>query len=653
MKTSFLTIISLLFLSCMVSAQENYSTQPGKVTQYEIGMTEYPQDANAEAVVLYDLGDYFFQGDENRGFVLIMKRKVKIKILKEAGIPYANFEIPYYNDKDEREEVNEIKATTYNMEGGNLVKTSLDSKNIFDEKVNEKTHVKKVALSNVHVGSIVEYSYTIVSPFKVNIREWNFQRRIPVVLSNLKYKAIPYYAYTYILKGANKFDIFSSEAQRDDIHFGNLVYREMEYNFGMKNLPAFKDEEFITSPEDYMVSAKFQLSQIFYPTGGKKDIMSTWPEISNELIKAEEFGKYINNSEKEGKKIVPTLDLATKSPEEQIRIISDFVKSRYSWNKNYGEFAYVNLSTFMKEQKGNVGNINLFLTGLLKASGLDAYPVVLSTRQNGAINRNYPFEQFFNYVIAMVKVGDKIIFVDATEPLLYYSELPIRCINVQALVVKPKIEEWVVTKQKVNAMEQKKFAIAIDPEKKKVNANVTFSGIGYKSYELRDIYEGKNENLAKYLKDNYKIEVSEVKNVEDKGLNKPFEFSFNYNPSIESNDGKLFIQPFCNLNLHENPFKQTKRTLPVDLIFIRGEIYSSTITIPKGYKVEYMPEKAISEDVLMNIAYNIDHSDDKILITASYMMKKNLYDADSYLGLKADFNYFIKKLSDMIVLVKE
>jgi transglutaminase-like putative cysteine protease len=653
MKTAFLTFI-LFAISHLGYAQKNYSTEYGKITQYEMDMKQYQQDPDAEAVVLYDFGEYFFQGDDNTGrFMLYMTRKTKIKILKEAGISYATFEIPYYTGDQSWESIYRIDATTYNMEGSNLTKTSLDQKSVYDEKVNDRVRLKKIALSNVRVGSIVEISYTIETPYYFNMREWNFQRKIPVVMSNLRYRAIPYYAYTYIAKGITKLDVFNSEAATEEHRFGNLVYREMIYDFGMANLPAFKDEEYITSPDDYMVNLNFQLSTIFFPNGGKQDIMTTWPAMCDDFLKDDDFGKYIKNVEKESKKILPGLNLTGKSPEEQVEIITEYVKSKYSWDEHYGEFANVALSDFMKQQTGNVGNINLLLTGLLKAAGIEAYPVILSTRENGAISQGHPFRQFFNYVIAMAKVGEKTLFIDATEPLLFYSDLPERCINVRGLVIKPKTEEWAVTRQKTTSISQKKFDITIDPSAGKFNADISFAGVGNESYKLRTNYQDKPENLIEYLKDRYKMNVSEVKQIEDKGVDKPFSFSFIYSNGIEKNGDKLFIQPFCYLNIHQNPFKQTKRTLPLDMVFIRGEIYSARITIPKGYKVEYLPENTHTDDALLTVTYNAEQHEDKIQVTASYQLKKNIYDAENYIGLKASFIDLIKKFSDMIVLVKE
>lgn len=649
---NLIAILLFLLLCSKAYAQEKYAQDPGKVTQYEMTLKEYPEDPDAEALVIYDLGEYNFSGRDSRGLLLFMKRKIKIKILKQAGVKYASFEIPYYIENRDWEEIENINATTYNYVDGALTKSVLDSKNIFEEKISDKVRVKKITMPDVREGSVVEIAYTISTPYYFNMRKWEFQRKIPVVYSKLRYRAIPYYEYTYIAKGIQKFDEYKAEAQNEEIRFGQLLYREMIYDFGLKNIAAFKDEEYITSEKDYIASLDFQMSKINYPTGGSNQIMTTWPEMCNDFLKDDDFGKYIRNSEKEAKKILPALNLAGKSQIEQVEIISDYVKSKYNWNGIYGKYTISKLSDFLKQQTGNVANINLFLTGLLKAAGLEVYPVVLSTRKNGMISEGHPFRHFFNYVICQVKIDNQVYFIDATEPLLYFKNLPSRSINVRGLVVKPKSEEWVAIRQNNVSTIQHNFDLVISPEGNNSDVKALYMSLGEDSYIFRSNYLGKEENLQKYLKDAYKIDADSVA-VTTTPLDKPFIFSFSFKQPVESSGDKVFVHPFCNLSIADNPFKQTKRTLPIDLTYLQSKTYKSVINIPKGYKVEHMPKSYTINDNLISMNYSVVNNSDKILVEASYAYKQNIYDAKSYLSLKMSFADIIKRLSEMIVLVKE
>lgn len=652
-------VLFLLVITVAAHSQEkrslvNYTQAEGVVTQYEMVMPEYEKDKDAEALVIYDMGDYYFRGVDNRGFILCMKRSLKIKILKQAGIKEANFEIPYYIEGQEWEDIETIEGTTYNIEEGELKKTILTGKNVFEEKINDNVRVKKIAFADVRVGSVIELNYTITTPYFFHMRKWEFQRNIPVVYSQLKYRAIPYYDYAYLLKGTNKLDEFESNIRPHDMRFGRLLYKEMEYTFGMKDLPAFKDEEFITAKEDYMIGLNFQLSKYNSPFGRSEEIITTWPAMCDDFLKDDRFGKYIRNTEKEAKKILPALNLDNETPIKQVEAITDYVKSNYNWNGFYGKYSSDDLSTFLKRKTGNVGNINLFLIGLLSAAKFDVRPVVLSTRGNGIISKDHPFQQFFNYVIVQVIIEGKPYYIDATESLLYFSDLPERCTNVEGLVIKPKTEEWVNVMQRKVSITQKDLTLKIIPEDNKVEVNAKFIGSGLDAYNFRRTYVGKKENLSKYLKEENNIDVKgDIVTAESDKLSRPFYFSFNYNTSIESTSDKLFIHPFCNLSISDNPFKQTSRTLPVDLLYIRGEIYKSMIEIPKGYKIEHLPENYTIDDDLIKIDYIIEKTTNEISFNGSYTLKKNIYAANDYLRLKMSFADMMKKFSEMLVLVKE
>jgi len=654
MKAHVIAFFLLFIFSGIGFSQEKYSFQKGQVTQHEISMTEYENDKEAEALVIYDEGVNRLQGDDDDGrFLLHKNRIIKIKILKEAGLSYANFEIPLYEENRKPELLEIVSGTVYNTENGSLVKTEFDGKT-YSEKISNNWIQKKFTLPNVKIGSIIELEYRISTPYLFNMGEWNFQRKIPVIYSKLNYRAIPYYEYTFIMKGTNKFDEFTTNEQNRDIRWRSLEYREVEYTLGMKNVPAFKDEEFISSSKDYMISINFQLSQINYPDGRVEQVMSTWPQMCEDFLKMSEFGKYVKDSEKEAKKILSNLELSGLTQEEQLKKITQYIKSTYNWNERNGKFAEKKLSDFLKDKTGNAANLNLFLIGLLNASKIDAVPVVLSTRENGNISLLHPFESFFNYVIAMVNINGKNYFIDATEPLLYYNELPKRCMNRDGLVIKSKKEEWVKIYQKEPAVLEKEFNIAVLPEENKLKVDLAYTCSGYEAYYYRSIFEGEEGNLSDYLKEKKNIDVEGEITVKNESLDQPFFFSFSSTVNCEENSGKLFIQPFCGQALSSNPFKQNKRNLPVDLIYLYKEKYNSTITIPEGYKVEFIPENRKLDNQQMALNYTVKKTEDgKINIEAEYQFKETIYNETEYNALKSSITTIVDKLSEMIILVKE
>jgi len=644
--------LTLLFITVALGQaySQDYSFTPGSVTPREMTMAEYDKDKKAEAVIIYEFGDYRFVVNVDWEFRLRKNKKIKLKILKQAGIDYANFEIPIYREGQYREELKIETATVYNMEDRQCRTTKLDLGKIYEEKSDNNWIIKKFTMPDVKEGSIIELDYTITTPYFFNMGTWNFQKKIPVIYSRLRYLATPFYEYVFIMKGANKFTEQSSKVLLNEISLGSVKYQEVEFIFGMRNIPAFKDEEYVTTAKDYMISLDFQLSKINNITGGKQSIMTTWTKLSQEFLKDDDFGKYIKKSEAHAVKLLKTLPLSGLSPLEQVKEITTYVKSMYNWDGYNEKRATKSFNDFMRDKTGNAANLNLFLIGFLQAAKINVSPVLLSTRTSGSVSKFHPFEKFFNYVIAMVKIDDTVLFIDATEPLLSPVKLPERCINVEGLVINPKTEQWVLVQQINNAIEQWNFHITPFPAMKYSSIEITNSRTGPYAYQYRKIYDEGKEKFLNYLNKTYNMNPENISIRNERKLEYPFIFSFNANIELESHDNKVYIMPFCNLSLSDNPFKQTERTLPVDLIYTRGDVYNTTIIIPDGYKVNFLPSEAEINDALVFFQYSTQITDNIITIRAQYNFKKDIYPANEYTALKNRVNTIIQKLSEIIVL---
>lgn len=188
MRTSWFILLIVLILSINVSAQKG---QPvfGKVDKADLEMKDCDFDKGAEAVVLIDYGNTFY----DRGtvgysaFKTVFQRRTRIKILKEKGIAQADIEIPYYTSNNE-ERVLKLNANTYNLdETGKVQTTEVKKSSIYSKKIDGNYSKMIIAFPEVKVGSIIEYAYTIERE-TWNLRDWYFQRGIPVKYSEYQLK---------------------------------------------------------------------------------------------------------------------------------------------------------------------------------------------------------------------------------------------------------------------------------------------------------------------------------------------------------------------------------------------------------------------------------------------------------------------------------
>jgi hypothetical protein len=518
---------------------------------------------------------------------------------------------------------------------------------------------KKFAIPNVKVGSVIEFKYRISSQHKFNFRDWEFQWKIPVVYSEYVTKMIPFYEFTFILQGATKFDIYESYEDKGlPRHFGSPgaygdnSYHDMVYKFGMKNVPAFGDEEFISSINDYIIKLDFQLSKFHRLDGTHKEIITTWEDLIKELLKHQNFGKYIFKSEKAASKLFDVDGLSQKSEIDKFNTVLDYVKGNYNWNNHNDKFATKKPNQLVDDKFGNCADINLFTIGLLNSVGIESYPVILSTREHGKIKIDYPFSHFFNYVIVLANVDGKMILADATEILSMNNRIPPRSINDKGLIIKKDKVDWIY----LNSMFTSDITtfMQMDIKDNVITVDLVKMGTEYDALFFRNSYTDKIENVKqKISKNNYSINDSsiQIQNYSDK--TKPYKLKYSFTTKPEIINDKIYISPFLQESITDNPLKQKERKYPIDMIYPKKRVYNSTISIPEGYEIDFMPENFQIKNDLFELNYTIEKFSDKLLVTFAYYFKKPIYQSEDYSKVKYYFNEIVKKGNEKVVLMKQ
>ena len=181
-----------LFVSLLnvVAAQE---TPPSFANAEDIALKEVPFDKNADAVFIWDKG----VSNYDEQYRLITEREVKLKILKQSGIERGNIRILFYSG-DNFEYISNIEAIVFTPEEhGGYTASTLNSKNIFKRQINRLYSEVTFALPNVKVGSIIEYRYRSVMKSYGGLRNWEFQKDLPVLLSSYLLYPLPNSEFAY------------------------------------------------------------------------------------------------------------------------------------------------------------------------------------------------------------------------------------------------------------------------------------------------------------------------------------------------------------------------------------------------------------------------------------------------------------------------
>lgn len=649
-----LSFISLLLSVSVISYGQQLSNDSFAATTGELELKEYEKDKDAEALILYDQGvsKFVYQTD---GFVIEFTRHKKIKIFSEPGLQYANVEIPLWQTKDSYENLISIEAVTYNLSNGQITTTKLVPSQVYKEQYNENINVMKFTFPNVREGSVIEYRYVISSPRIFYLPDWYFQDKIPTLQSEYIVWMNPFFTYTWLLQGAKSFDYQDAyETTGIPFRFGSYEYQQNVITYGMRDIPAFRDEKFITSREDYIMKIDFQLSAWSDRYGVTTEVITTWPALCNGLLKDTQFGRFIKQCEKQAVKLIDYRELEKLSEPDRFDRIIDYVKMNYNWNGYHQYMASKSVKKLITEKTGTSADINLLLCGMLRKAGLKADPVLLSTRSHGRIYRDYPFAYSFNYVVVLTETDGSEVLCDACHTFCPDRLLPDECINGEGLLVNKNSNDWVNLVSQFHSNRIMSYSLSLNNTCDSVFSEMAYRFTGYEGMEMRKKYYGEYENIEDILeKQNFTLVDSlTFKNYENRNM--PFTYQCRIKHPVEHINDKIYIAPFFNDPISENPFKQESRSYPVDMEYVRNYSFVSQIDIPEGYTIEFLPEDYTQSTKLMRIEYTIKRvSPTSLIVQGIYGYSQAVYDARDYRKLRYYCNEVVKKFNEKIVLVKE
>jgi hypothetical protein len=436
--TSTLTITTclLLFVLSNLPGALAQKKKFGKVEEIELKMDSFGQDTSAAAVILFDHGESRFTF--NHEINVVFTRHIRIKILKKSGYDWANVDVPFYVKGSDREKVTNIKGYTFNIVDGKEQKDKLESKDIFEEQRSENWFAKKFTMPNVKEGSVLDISYTIHSDFYYTLRDWAFQTTIPTLWSEYQVEIPEYFDYKFMMQGYVAVDDANNSRSNNGPNMTNN-----KYSWVIKNVPALKEEKYITSLNDYQSKIEFELERVKFPGKAAQIMTGDWAEITKDLLMSDKFGTQLNRSGFFKDDLAKAL-ADVKEPVKQMEAIYNLVKSKAKWNKKYSIYALTPIRKVYDTGSGNAAEINILLTSMLLEAGLDAAPVLVSTRSNGRIRTSMsPMVSKFNYVVTHIKIGDKEYILDATDPMLPMGMLPVRCLNGDGRLIKKNDQRWI------------------------------------------------------------------------------------------------------------------------------------------------------------------------------------------------------------------
>ena len=656
MKRQLLLLLFLLLFSHLILAQKPSPIEFGNIPLEDLQMKTYAKDSSAEAVVLCDYGDYSYTFNDNYPYV-IYKRHVRIKILKKSGFDRASIRIGYRVGYDKKNEtIRDFKAVTYNVENASIIEYPIDEKSIFEDKANKAYYYKTFTLPQIREGSIIEYSYEMESGIWYDLRSWEFQKNIPVVWSELRGKIPGYFNFNVTLQSLTSLYINENEEGRDNFMRGSIKDPYLQYRFVMKDIPALKTEPFLTTIENFRSKIDFELSATYFPNQAKMDYSQTWEALNTTLLMNENFGKAIKRFDK-AEDIAKALKILHPDTLGLVTAAYKLIQTTMQWNEMERFDTTENLDKIFEKRTGTSAEINLMLVRLLRECGLEANPVILSTRHNGRVSDLVLLDRF-NYVVAHIMLRGKDVLLDATNNLMTLGMLPIRCLNERGRLIAKKGSRWIAI---VPSPVRKKITIntmTIGTDQSiKGSSQITFVGHSAADFRNAVLLKGKDSYLSNYKKNrpNQTIESLEIINLDTLEKEASLSVKTTFNEAYSMAGERIYITPMLGEGERNNPFNLNERQYPVDFGVPQEETYIANFLLPVGYAVEEMPKM---ENVLLpnnggRFLFSCINENGELKIISKITLKKAIYSPEEYHSLREFYGKIVSKHAEQVVLKKQ
>ncbi|WP_420398795.1 transglutaminase domain-containing protein [Flagellimonas sp.] len=640
--------VALLFLLCIAQGNSQ-KLKFGEISNEELLEKEYEHDKSAHAVILYKNRDTYIQSSGGTNH-LITEIHERIKIYDQQGFDYATKEVNLFKQRHDDEMIKNIKAVTYNLENGKIVEAELRKDEIFKTEASYNYNQVKFTLPNVKEGSVIEYSYRVVSPFIWNIDEFQFQYDIPVKRLRAEIRTPKGFRFKQTPKGY--YNVFPKTTTKRDNRIGMDVVIN---TYNLEKMPALEEENYVDNIDNYRAGVIFELVSIELP-GFYRSYSKSWADVAKTIGNSDDYKNKLDKT----KSFDDEIDsIISQNPTkiEKMNAIFKYVKDEITWNGMDGKYFFNGIKKTLKEKKGNVADINLLLVAMLRYAGIDANPVIISTKDN--LVPIFPTIDRLNYVLAYAIIDEQKYFMDATEEFSDLNVLPIKDYNWKGILIDNHDMVWKQIDIMSPGSSSNMYALDLN-----VNEDGSCEGTckarfdRHSALRFRKAY--KEQELESFLTDKEKklsdIEINdyEAKKVDTyKGaVSESFNFYNDYGADVI--DDKLYLKPLGFLSLEENPFKTESREYPVDFGYPFKDVYMVNIGIPEGYKVDFIPAPTVMNmpDKMGSFKYIVAQEGNKITVRVNFEINRAMIAAVTYPYLREFFKQVIAKEEEQLVLSK-
>lgn len=427
------------------------------------------------------------------------------------------------------------------------------------------------------------------------------------------------------------------------------------YSFQYKNCPA--DKSYHNAPG----FAWYSPHVVFYLDSYKDDKGNTVPYLSNIDDLYHLNYSYLKNVNTEVtpavKHIVDSLTNGLHTEEAKARSIYSWVQGNIKYvafEDGMGGFIPRDAQLVCTRRFGDCKDMASILTEMLNAAGVKAYFTWIGTRDLPYKFTQTPLPLVSNHMICTIKLGEKYVFLDGTDPTCVFG-MPSSGIQEKEAMIAIGENEYKVLN--VPIVEKNKNML-VDSTWLEMGANGIKGHIkrdvkGYFAMEMHGklMYWNRNK-MDEYMKDEFergsnkfKLDTFYVDKKQSAG-----ELSMYANFTLPDYGKKLGDDYYVNINLFKffqnEQIDYPKRKVPVEQNFNFEKKYVTLFKVPDGYKVSYLPPSKAYHNKVWGFDVKYEQKGNYVIMTQEF-------DNDNLMLAADGFDQWNKVLENLYPLYKE
>ncbi|HMH31420.1 MAG TPA: DUF3858 domain-containing protein, partial [Puia sp.] len=271
---------------------------------------------------------------------------------------------------------------------------------------------------------------------------------------------------------------------------------------------------------------------------------------------------------------------------------------------------------------------------------------------------SYPIMERLNYVICRIKINGLVYYLDASEPLLGFGNLPANCYNGHARIISETDSGSVFFYADSIKERDNTNVVIINDEKGNPSGGFQTTPGYYKSYSIREsINKETDKAFFKNIQTSYGSDMTIGNTGVDSldNLEQPVTYHYDFDFKNWKDQDIIYFNPMMSAAYRENPFKSFERRFLVEMPYPPDEMYTFNMEVPKGYSIEEIPK---SSKVTLNgtdgfFEYIIQQSASDIQMRCHLKLNKATFSAIEYNTLRDFYGFVVKKESEQIVFKKK